>query len=334
VESVFLANLSSPPLLFFFLGAAAALLRSDLEIPAAVAKFLSLYLLFAIGFKGGVALNESTLDASAISVLFAAMVLASLVPVYSYYLLRLRLGVADSAAIAATYGSISAVTFVTGISYLDAQSLPWNGYLVAAMALMESPAIIIGILLFRLHGNEAPHADANGQGQWSSLVRESFLNGSVFLILGSMVIGWITGPAGMTQVQGVVQDLFIGLLCLFLLDMGIVAARRLSQLSQSAGGANGQLPFVLGFALLMPLANACVGALVGWQLGLSEGDALLLTILTASASYIAVPAAMRLALPEANPSLYLPMSLAVTFPFNLLVGIPLYHQFVRWLLSS
>lgn len=309
-------------------------MRSDLEIPAAVAKFLSLYLLFAIGFKGGVALSESTLDASALSVLLAAVVLASLVPVYAFYLLRLRLGVADSAAIAATYGSISAVTFVTGISYLDAQAVPWNGYLVAAMALMESPAIIIGILLFRLHGDAAQQADTNGQGQWSSLMRESLLNGSVFLILGSMVIGWITGPAGMSQVEGVVQDLFIGLLCLFLLDMGIVAARRLTQLSQNAGAAGGQLPFLMGFALLMPLVNACIGAAVGWQLGLSEGDALLLTILAASASYIAVPAAMRLALPEANPSLYLPMSLAVTFPFNLLVGIPLYHQLVRWLMSS
>lgn len=334
MESVFLANLASPPLLFFFLGAAAALLRSDLEIPAAVAKFLSLYLLFAIGFKGGVALSESTLDRSALSVLLAAIVLASLVPVYAFYLLRLRLGAADSAAIAATYGSISAVTFVTGISYLDAQSLPWSGYLVAAMALMESPAIVIGILLYRLHGDAAQKADMNGQGQWGSLARESFLNGSVFLILGSMAIGWITGPAGMTQVQGVVQDLFIGLLCLFLLDMGIVAARRLSQMSQTAGAASGQLPFLTGFALVLPLVNAVIAAVVGWQLGLSEGDALLLTILAASASYIAVPAAMRLALPEANPSLYLPMSLAMTFPFNLLIGIPLYHQLVRWLLSS
>jgi hypothetical protein len=340
LESLFLTNLASPPLLFFFLGAAAALLRSDLEIPAQVAKFLSLYLLFAIGFKGGVALSESTLDASVISVLAAAVGLACVVPVYAFYLLRLKLGAPDAAAIAATYGSISAVTFVTGTSYVDTQGLSWNGYLVAAMALMESPAIVIGILLYRLHGGQAgvatvAHGDGgDGRVDWGSLGREAFLNGSVFLILGSMLVGWFTGSAGMDQVKSVVKDPFIGLLCLFLLDMGIVAARRLGQLSRSAGAAGGQLPFLLGFALLVPLANAVLGAVIGWQLGLGEGDALLLTILAASASYIAVPAAMRLALPEANPSLYLPMSLAVTFPFNLLIGIPLYHQLVIWLLSS
>jgi uncharacterized protein len=335
LESLFFVNLGSPPLLFFFLGAAAVLARSDLEIPAPIAKFLSLYLLFAIGFKGGVALSESALDGAVARDLLAAMGLAAAVPLYTFYLLRRRINVADAAAIAATYGSVSAVTFVTCAGYLNAAGVPWSGHLVAAMALMESPAIVIGILLYRRYRSaEAVDAPLEATG-WSALLRESCLNGSVFLILGSMLIGWVTGPRGMGQVELLVQDLFIGLLCLFLLDMGIVAARRLRELSATPrSGAPRPMAFLMGFALLMPLFNAAVAALVGWQLGMSEGDALLLTILGASASYIAVPAAMRLALPEANPSLYLPMSLAITFPFNLLVGIPLYHQVVRFLIGT
>lgn len=325
--SLFLTNLSSPPLLFFFLGAAASLVRSDLEMPTQVARFLSLYLLLAIGFKGGVALSETELDLTVVGALLAAVILAALVPVYVFHLMRRRLSVADAAAVAATYGSISAVTFVACTSYLDANGIAWSGYLVAAMALMESPAIIVGILLFRMYrGQEF----ANSGFQWKELFRESCLNGSVFLIVGSLIIGWVTGDRGMDQVSPLVKDLFVGVLCLFLLDMGIVAARRLRDLV----GSGTTTVFLVGSALLLPLVNATLAALAAWQLGLSEGDALLLTILGASASYIAVPAAMRLALPESNPSIYLPMSLAVTFPFNLLVGIPLYHLALRWLLSA
>ncbi|MFU8815388.1 MAG: sodium-dependent bicarbonate transport family permease [Pseudomonadales bacterium] len=337
MESLFLANLASPPLLFFFLGAAAVLVRSDLEIPAPIAKFLSLYLLFAIGFKGGVALSQSDLDGRVLGDLLAAVALAFVVPVYSFYLLRRRVGGANAAAIAATYGSISAVTFVTCASYLTANGIPWSGHLVAAMALMESPAIMVGILLYRLHLSSDADAPPSGPIGWSALVRDSCLNGSVFLIIGSMLIGWLTGTEGMAQVGGVVQDLFIGLLCLFLLDMGIVAARRLRELRAARltpGAAGTPLAWLMAFALLMPLLNGSLAAVVAWQLGMAEGDALLLIILGASASYIAVPAAMRLALPEANPSLYLPMSLAVTFPFNLIIGIPLYHQAVRYLLGT
>lgn len=325
--SLFLTNLSSPPLLFFFLGAAASLFRSDLEMPTQVARFLSLYLLLAIGFKGGVALSETELDLTVVGALLAAVILAALVPVYVFHLMRRRLSVADAAAVAATYGSISAVTFVACTSYLDANGIPWSGYLVAAMALMESPAIIVGILLFRMYRGQ----EFAGSGfQWKELFRESCLNGSVFLIVGSLIIGWVTGDRGMDQVSPLVKDLFVGVLCLFLLDMGIVAARRLRDLV----GSGTTTVFLVGSALLLPLVNATLAALAAWQLGLSEGDALLLTILGASASYIAVPAAMRLALPESNPSIYLPMSLAVTFPFNLLVGIPLYHQALRWLLGT
>lgn len=338
MESFFLSNLGSPPLLFFFLGAAAALLRSDLEIPTQVAKFLSLYLLLAIGFKGGAALAESDLDATVWRTLIAAIALAAVVPLYVFYLLRRRLVVADAAAIAATYGSISAVTFVTCVSYLDANGISWSGYLVAAMALMESPAIIVGILLYRMHRG-ADDDESGGGFQLRELLRESCLNGSVFLIVGSMLIGWVTGARGMEQVSPFVKDLFIGMLCLFLLDMGIVAARRLQDLRRAGASRRGRPqvssgPFLIGAALILPLMNAVLAGLVAWQLGLSEGDALLLTILGASASYIAVPAAMRLALPESNPSTYLPMSLAITFPFNLLIGIPLYHQALRWLMLT
>ena len=333
MDGMFLANLSSPPLLFFFLGVAAVMLRSDLEIPAQVARFLSLYLLFAIGFKGGVALNSSTLDATALLTLGASLLLAAVVPIYVFFWLRRRLPVADSAAIAATYGSISAVTFVTAAGYLDMLEVPWSGYLVAAMALMESPAIIIGILLYRVYSpTDKQQAAAIN---WRELLRESFLNGSVFLILGSLFIGWFTGERGMLQISALVKDLFIGVLCLFLLDMGIVAARRLKDLRRvTQDKARLSVAPLAGIGLVLPIINATIAGTLAILLGLAEGDALLLTILGASASYIAVPAAMRLALPDANPSIYLPMSLAVTFPFNLLIGIPLYHEIIRRFLAG
>ncbi len=330
MESLFLSNLTSPPLLFFFLGAAAALVRSDLEIPVQVAKFLSLYLLMAIGFKGGVALSSSSLDAAVWSTLGVAVVLAAIVPLGVFVVLRRRLPLADAAAVAATYGSISAVTFVTCTSYLDANGIGWSGHLVAAMAIMESPAIIIGLLLYRL---SLSRTDSNaGAVSWTELGRESCLNGSVFLIVGSLLIGWLSGPAGESQIAVFTSDIFIGMLCLFLLDMGIVAARRLQEITHPPAGSGAVgIGWMTVWGIVFALANATLAGASARLLGLPEGDALLLTVLGASASYIAVPAAMRLALPEANPSIYLPMSLAITFPFNLLVGIPLYHQL---LLSS
>jgi uncharacterized protein len=330
--SVFLSNLSSPPLLFFFLGGAAVLACSDLEIPAQVAKFLSLYLLFAIGFKGGVALSESDLDATVLLTLLSAMVLSALIPVYTFLLLRRLFPLSDAAAIAATYGSVSAVTFVTAAGYLDMQGIPWSGYLVAAMALMESPAIIVGILLYNHFGRQ--RSDSAGSFSWKQLLREAVFNGSVFLIMGSMLAGWVSGTEGMQQVAPLVKDLFLGVLCLFLLDMGIVAARRLRDLRASRDGrSSGALvKWMLLAGLLLPVVNASLGLGLGWSLGLSEGNALLFVVLAASASYIAVPAAMRLALPEANPASYLTMSLAITFPLNLLIGIPTYHALVKWLL--
>ncbi|MEM9620360.1 MAG: sodium-dependent bicarbonate transport family permease [Pseudomonadota bacterium] len=333
MDSVFLTNLTTPPLLFFILGALAALFRSDLDIPEQIAKFLSLYLLFAIGFKGGVALSTSAFDLSVVAVLLVAIVLAALVPFGVYFLLKRRFSVADAAATAATYGSISAVTFVTCTSYLDAQDIPWSGYLVAAMALMESPAIIVGLMLYRMHA-ETTTVDSSGaigvRMMPMDVVKESFLNGSVFLILGSLVIGWITGPEGKTQIAPFIDELFIGILCLFLLDMGIVAMRRMKDM-QGQGTSLAPRSMVL-WGLVIPLGNALLAIASAWLLNLGEGDALLLIVLCASASYIAVPAAMRLALPQANPSTYLAMSLAITFPFNLIIGIPLYHMGVRMFL--
>ncbi len=321
----FFANLTSPPLLFFLLGAAAALFRSDLEMPEQIAKFLSIYLLFAIGFKGGVALSESAVDLSVLVTLGVALVLASVVPFGVFYLLKRKLSLADAAATAATYGSISAVTFVTATSYLDGQGIAWSGYLVAAMALMESPAIIVGLFLYRLY-----KGSGEGEGFYArDLLRESFLNGSVFLIVGSLVIGWISGTEGKAQLGPFVDDLFIGVLCLFLLDMGIVAMRRIHDIGSAAGSLS-RLG-MSGWGLTLPLVNGALAAVCAGLLGLGEGDALLLVVLAASASYIAVPAAMRLALPEASPSVYLGMSLAITFPFNLIVGIPLYHFVLRTL---
>jgi len=331
LSAVFLSNLSSPPLLFFFLGAAAVAARSDLEVPNQIAKFLSLYLLMAIGFKGGVALAEASFTLELVLTLLAAMAFSALVPLYTFLFLKRSLATADAAAIAATYGSVSAVTFVTAAGYLDVMGIGWGGHMVAAMALMESPAIIMGIFLYMKFGGSEASSDPGIE--WSRLLREAFLNGSVVLIIGSMIIGLVSGPAGMSQISGFIQDMFLGVLCLFLLDMGIVAARRLKEFRQSQGiSQKGQMTTMVGAAVILPLFNALLALGVAYLLGLGEGDALLFIVLAASASYIAVPAAMRLVLPQANPGSYLSMSLAITFPFNLLVGIPVYHALVRWVL--
>jgi len=306
--------------------------RSDLEIPASIAKFLSIYLLFAIGYKGGVALSESSIDSGALLTLLVAMALSAAIPLYSFFILRRSMTNADAAAVAATYGSVSAVTFVTAAGYLDIQGIDWGGYLVAAMALMESPAIIIGILLYS-HFNQRGETHAP-VFSWRQLLNESVFNASVFLILGSMLIGWFTGTRGMEQMAPLIKELFIGLLCLFLLDMGIVAMRRLRDFRHSIEGQSSgkQLGLMITAGILLPVINAAIGLVLAGLLGLEEGDALLFVVLAASASYIAVPAAMRLALPEANPGTYLTMSLAITFPLNILVGIPTYHALIRWLL--
>lgn len=330
MSTAFLSNLTSPPLLFFFLGVFATFARSDLDIPNPVARAVSIYLLFAIGFKGGVALSNSTLDQSVVFALLAALLLAALVPLWVYWLVSKFFATADAAAIAATYGSISAVTFVTATQYLDSLNIPWGGHFVAAMALMEAPAIVVGLYLYRRA--ETANADSfDNVGDFSQLLREAFLNGSVVLILGSLLIGWVNGEAGMKQLAPFVKAPFVGMLCIFLLDMGLVAARRIRDLAGMGLGPGAIRPLpMVSLAVLIALVNGSVAVVVSLALDMPEGDALLLTMLSASASYIAVPAAMRLALPSANPGIYLTMALAITFPLNIVIGIPMFHFLIRY----
>ncbi len=310
----------NPAVLFFFLGILAVLTRSDLEIPQSISKLMSLYLLLAIGFKGGVELSHSNLGSEIALTLLAAVMMSALVPVYTFFVLRRMVPVHDAAAIAATYGSISAVTFITAVGFLQALDVSSSGYLVAAMALMESPAIITGLVLYRFFAADPEGAE---DFSWPRILREACVNGSVFLILGSLVIGLVTTDAHARGLAPFTEDLFKGVLTLFLLDMGLIAGRRLAALREAGSR-------LILFALLVPLVNAALGITLTVVLGLGVGDALLFTVLCASASYIAVPAAMHLSIPQANASLYVTLSLAVTFPFNIVVGLPLYLAVLRW----
>jgi len=307
-----LSNLLNPPVLFFFLGMLACMVGSDLEIPQPLPKFFSLYLLLSIGFKGGVELAKSGFHDEVAWTLAAAVGMAIMVPTVTFFILRRKMDVSNAAAVAATYGSISAVTFIAATSFLSLLNLKSSGYMVAAMALMESPAIVVGIALARLTATRMERGF-----DWSGLLRDAFFNGSVLVLVGALVIGMMTGEAGGRALAPFTTDIFKGMLCLFLLDMGLVSARRLGAIKQLGG-------FPIGFALAVPLGSAALAILLARLIGLGCGDALLFTTLCASASYIAVPAAMRMALPEANPGLYVTMSLAITFPFNIILGLPLY----------
>ncbi len=306
------ANLISPIILSFALGLLAALARSDLTIPEAVAKGMSIYLLFAIGFKGGVAVSAHGVDQTLVLSLLAGLVLSFGLPLIAFTLLRVMTGLShvDAAAVAAHYGSISIVTFVAGTSVLEGQLISSEGYMVAVAAVMEAPAILSALWLVARGGS--------GTKMDAGLIRELMLNGSIVLLVGSFVIGAVTGEEGLADISAFIVAPFQGVLCLFLLDMGLIAGRGLRQ-SRGVLGLG-----AVGFAILMPLISAAIGLGVGMLIGLSLGGITLMMVLSASASYIAVPAAMRVALPEANPSVYLTLSLGVTFPFNLTLGIPLY----------
>ena len=335
-SSLVLQNLLSAPVLFFFLGILGVLVGSDLEIPSPLPKLFSLYLLLAIGFKGGMELAHSGLGPQVLLTIGAAVVMSLLVPLTSFLLLRLRLDGYNAAAIAASYGSISAVTFITAESFLNVLEVNFDGFMVAALALMESPAIVVGVILAKL---SAPAEDAesvrdqenggdqegSGSLRWREVLQEAFLNGSVYLLIGSLVIGYVVAafsPAGLEKMDPFTEKLFYGALCFFLLDMGIVAAQRLRDLRQTGA-------FLIGFSLLAPPVHALLGLLVSALLGLSQGNTLLFMVLCASASYIAVPAAMRMTVPQANPSLYISTALGLTFPFNVVVGILLYMALTR-----
>jgi hypothetical protein len=310
--ALILSNLLNPPILFFFLGILACLIGSDLEIPQPLPKFFSLYLLLSIGFKGGAELHKSGVTAEVGWTLAAAMLMALLVPLWSFVVLRRKLDVPNAAAVAATYGSVSAVTFIAASAFLVQLGISSGGHMIAALALMESPAIIIGIALTRwLRKNDGTAFS------WPHLLRDAFANGSVLVLIGALVIGMLTGESGSKALSPFTSDIFRGMLCLFLLDMGLVSGRQL-------GGIRKLGLFPVAFAVLAPLVNAAVAIGLAHLIGLGRGDALLFTVLCASASYIAVPAAMRLAVPEASPGLYLTMALALTFPFNIILGLPLY----------
>ncbi|MER3435979.1 MAG: sodium-dependent bicarbonate transport family permease [Leptolyngbya sp. ERB_1_1] len=313
--SLIVSNFLNPPVLFFFLGMLAVWVKSDLDIPAPIPKLFSLYLLLSIGFKGGVELARSGISQAVVITLLAAIAMSILVPIYTFFILRSRLDPYNSAAIAATYGSISAVTFITAGSFLDQLQIAYDGYMVAALALMESPAIIIGLILVNVFTDRSGESESL---QWSEVLREAFFNGSVFLLIGSVAIGFLTGEHGWQTLKPFTQDMFYGVLTFFLLDMGLVAAKRIKELQKSGA-------FLVSFGVLIPMLNATIGIFLAKAIALSSGDALLFAVLCASASYIAVPAAMRLAVPEANPSFYISAALAVTFPFNILIGIPLYE---------
>lgn len=317
--SLIISNLTNPTLLFFLLGVIAALIKSDLEIPVQSSKFISLYLLFSIGFKGGMELAHGGIDKEVAITLGLSIFFAVTVPVYSYFILRRRLDVYNAGAIAATYGSVSAVTFVTACSFLADKQIPFGGHMVASMALMESPAIIIGMILIRKFGNEKKGASGFGH-----IIREAFSNGSVLMILGSLVIGIVADEKQAEGIKPFTSDIFKGFLAVFLLDMGITATKRIKAFKK--GGL-----FLFLFGILVPVFNAMLAILLAHQFGVHDGNAFLLAILASSASYIAVPAALRLAVPQADPGYYIPMALAITFPFNIVVGIPLYYGLLNWL---
>lgn len=309
-------NFVSPVILCFLLGLAAALARSDLSFPQAVAKGMSLYLLFAIGFKGGASVADHGVDALLIMTLIAAVILSAGLPFLAFFLLKVmtRLSTLDAAAVAAHYGSISIVTFVAATSVLQAQGVASEGFMVAVAAAMEAPAIVSALWLISQRGDSG----AQKSGMSGELMREILLNGSIVLLVGAFAIGWITGAEGKAEIDPFITAPFKGVLCLFLLDMGLVAGRGLRE---SKGVMSRGLVL---FGVVMPLAGAMFGLGAGALLGLSAGGVALMMVLSASASYIAVPAAMRVALPEANPAVYLTVSLGITFPFNVTIGIPIY----------
>jgi hypothetical protein len=322
--------LTDPALLFFAFGVLAGLLKSNLEIPPAISRFLSLYLLMALGLKGGFALAQTGLSAQVATGLGLAVLLAVVVPLLGYVLLRHVVGRFDAAAVAATYGSVSAVTFITASTHLDGQGIAHGGHMAAAMALMESPAIVLAVLLANLlrwqttsntrvsGGALVLGGPPMGPGvAWPKVLHESFTDGAQLLLLGAMAVGWLSGESGREAMQPFSGDLFKGMLAFFLLDMGLSAARQLP-------GLRGQSPWLLAYAVVAPLMHATLALALAALAGLPPGDTALIMVLAASASYIAVPAVVRHAIPEANPSLYVGLSLGVTFPLNILLGIPLY----------
>ena len=311
-------NLTNPALLFFILGIVAVYLKSDLEIPANSSKFISLYLLFSIGFKGGQELSHEVFDSEIVWSMVFGVAIAFIIPIYTFFILKNRFSVYDAGAIAAAYGSVSAVTFVTAVSYLEAQQLTLHGHMVAIMALMESPAIIAGLVLISIFNKEK-----STKIKKSTAIHHSLTNGSVLLILGCLVIGFMANAKQAEGIKPFTDDIFKGFLAIFLLDMGIVSGRKLNDLVNK-----GWFPFV--FAILIPLFNGCLVAYLSGFVTDDIANRFIFAVLGASASYIAVPAAMKITVPKANPGLFLPMALAITFPVNITIGMPIYFYIAQY----
>lgn len=310
-----LENMTNPAFLFFLLGIIAVYVKSDVQIPSTTSKFIAIYLLFSIGFNSGQELSHQAITIEILASLLFGILIAALIPLYVFFIAKIKLPVHDSIAIASAYGSVSAVTFVTAVSYLEAKQLSLQGHMVAVMALMESPAIIVGLILLSLWGGGGKTLS------WKSIMQHSFANASVLLILGSLLIGYIANAKQAAGITPFTSDLFKGFLSIFLLDMGLICGKEIKRFF-----AFGYFPIMLAIAL--PLLNGCIVGILSTFITQDISNQFIFAILGASASYIAVPAAMNIAVPEARPSLYVPMALAITFPINITIGFPLYMQVI------
>jgi len=314
---VLISNLTNPVLLFFVLGIIACIVKSDLAIPDSSSKFISLYLLFAIGFKGGQELSHSDFNSEILYSILFAIALSTLVPIYTFFILKKRIGVPNAGAVAAAYGSVSAVTFITAVSFLELQGITFGGHMVAVMAIMESPAIIIGVVLIMLYDKTKEKTSSFG-----NIIKHSLTNGSILMLIGSLVIGLIADAKQARGIEPFTSDIFKGFLALFLLEMGMVTARRIK-------GFRKHGLFLFFFGIIVPLVNGLLVAYLSGFITDSVGNRLLFAILGAGASYIAVPATMKLAEPRADAGIYIPMALGITFPFNITVGLPIYYAFIE-----
>lgn len=312
-----ISNLTNPTLLFFVLGIFAVKVKSDLSIPESSAKFISLYLLFSIGFKGGQELAHSSFTTEIWYSLLFGLLIASLIPLYTFYILKQKLSVSDAGAIASSYGSVSAVTFVAAASFLEYRQLEYGGHMVAVMAFMEAPAIVVGVILMSIY-----EKNNHKKLEITQVIKHSFTNGSVLLILGSLLIGLIADSKQAEGIKPFTTDIFKGFLALFLLEMGMVTAKKLGAFKKYG-------LFVTIFPIVIPLINGCIVAVASSLITNDIGNRFMFAVLAASASYIAVPAAMRIAAPKADPGLYIPMALAITFPINITIGMPIYLAIIN-----
>jgi hypothetical protein len=322
VMDTLVAKLLSPMVLAFALGILASLIKSDLKFPEGLYIGLTIYLLFSIGLKGGMKLSSTQLNEFYLPAI-GAILMCCVIPIWSYFILNKigRFSVDNSAAIAAHYGSVSAVTFSESISYMDMMGVTFEGFMPSMLAIMEVPAILIAILIARLNSKET------STSSWKQLFHELFAGRGTVLLIGGLLIGFLTGKKGFEQVAPLFDTPFKGILTLFLLEVGLVTGRKLHELVTVG-------PFLISFGLIMPILHACIGISLGKVIGLSLGGSTIFGVLCASASYIAAPAAIRIAIPEAQPSYYLTSALAITFPFNIILGLPLYYTIAKYIFGG